>query len=389
MELALVDPAAQRTHQLHFLFDLERVDTTWRMHIHNGEETIIVDEITARGDSLHIRMPLYDSEFHGRVVNDSTITGAWHNYLKGPDYRIAFTARAGAAARFASTGGPTVAGQWEAHFGADHGTPAIGLFHQDADGRVTGTFATETGDRRFLEGTMSGDSLFLSAFNGSQAFLFKAALRNDSLKGHFWSGIHYQEPWLARRNPSFKLRNEDSLTFLKEGYDMVDFHFPGIDGGDVSPKDAAHRDNVLLVQVMGSWCPNCVDESLLLNELYTAHHANGLDVLALAFERAPTQEKAISALKRFRDELGVQYPIAYAGMANKDTIAAKLPFLEQMMSYPTCVFIGRDGRVRRIRTGFYGPGTGAERYAAYKRDLERFVVGLLEEPADPLASKRD
>lgn len=389
MELALVDTVAQRTHALPFLFDLERADSAWRMHIRNGEETIVVDEIALHGDSLRIRMPLYDSEFVGRMLNDSTWTGHWNNYLKGPDYRIAFTARAGAAPRF-----PTQAsalrldGQWETYFGPEKGTPAMGLFRQ-ADGRITGTFATETGDYRYLDGAVSGDSLWLSAFNGFQAFLFKAELRNDSLVGRFWSGIHFQDPWVAVRNADFHLRNEDSLTFLKEGYDMVDFHFTGIDGGDVSPKGKEHRANVLLVQVMGSWCPNCVDESRLLNELYDAHHAEGLDVMAIAFERYPTPEKAVAGLRRFRDELDVHYPIAYAGTAHKDTTAAKLPFLEHVMSYPTCIFIGRDGTVRRIRTGFYGPGTGAERYAAYKRDLERFIVGLLQEPGASLASKRD
>ncbi|MBK9539134.1 MAG: hypothetical protein IPO12_10410 [Flavobacteriales bacterium] len=77
---------------------------------------------------------------------------------------------------------------------------------------------------------MDGDSLKLSCFDGSHAFLFKAVLRNDSLLGRYWSGTHWQEPWLAVRNPTFHLRDPDSLTFLKEGYDMVDFSFPSIDG---------------------------------------------------------------------------------------------------------------------------------------------------------------
>lgn len=389
MELALVDTAAGVSNGLPFLFDLEHTGTALRMFIHNGDEQITVDEITLNGDSMHIRMPLYDSEFRCRLVNDSTMVGQWHNYLRGPEYKIAFTAQAGHAPRFAEgIGAVSVHGQWETHFGTDDDTPAIGLFDQNGH-RVTGTFATETGDYRFLDGVMRNDSLFLSSFNGFHAFLFKAKLVNDSLRGRFWSGTHYQDAWVAALNPSFKLRNEDSLTFLKEGYDMVDFHFPNIDGGDLSPKDPAHKGNVLLVQVMGSWCPNCADESRLLSDLYDRHHTRGLDVIALAFERYPDPDKALSGLKRYREELGVHYPIAYAGFADKDTTSAKLPFLNHIMSYPTCIFIGRDGMVRRIRTGFYGPGTGAERYAAYERDLERFVVDLLNEPATSLASVRN
>ena len=159
---------------------------------------------------------------------------------------------------------------------------------------------------------------------------------------------------------------------------MVDFRFPGLDGGTVSPKDARFAGKVLMVQVMGSWCPNCVDETLLLDELYAKHNANGLEVIAIAFEKYEDEARSIAALKHFRDRLQVKYPIVYAGNANKEVARAKLPFLDHVMSYPTCIFIDRKGKVRRIRTGFYGPGTG-EHYTHYKRNLERFLQDLLAE----------
>jgi peroxiredoxin len=234
---------------------------------------------------------------------------------------------------------------------------------------------------------VSADSLHLSSFNGTQAFLFTAAVRNDSLIGRFWSGIHHQEPWVATPNPAFALRDEDSLTFLQEGYAMVDFHFPGVDGGQLSPRSAEHRNKVVLVQILGSWCPNCADETQLLNDLYARHHAEGLDILGVAFERHTDPSKAMAGLKRFRKKLGVRYPMAYAGTADKQA-CDKLPFLDHLMGYPTCIFIGRDGVVRRIHTGFYGPGTGEERYAAYQRDIERFIVALLAEEPPALAAHK-
>lgn len=390
MALSLQDTLAHTTRTLPFLFDLQLDSGHWRMQIHNGTERIAVDEISLSGDSIRIRMPLYDSEFIGQVKNDSTIIGDWHNYLKGPHYRIPFIARAGDAPRFAATPVPgrLASTHWEAHFGSDStdAYAAIGLFQED-QGHVTGTFATETGDYRFLDGVVSGDSLYLSSFNGSQAFLFMAALHNDSLSGRFWSGIHHQEPWAARPNAGFTLRDEDSLTFLREGYAMVDFRFPDVDGGQVSPKATEHRNKVVLVQIMGSWCPNCVDETLLLNELFAHHHAEGLDILGVAFERHADKDKAIAGLKRFRTKLGVHYPMAYAGTADQEA-CEKLPFLDHFMGYPTCIFIGRDGVVRRIHTGFYGPGTGEDRYAAYKRDMERFITSLLAEEPPALAVRK-
>jgi len=392
MALGLHDSLAGRDRTVPFLFDLQHDSGGWRMHIHNGVENIAVDEISLQGDSIRIRMPLYDSEFLGVVKNDSTITGDWHNYLRGPKYRMPFTAMAGPAPRFAATpvSGKLGNGNWEVHFGetgdSAHACAAIGIF-KEAEGRVTGTFATETGDYRFLDGVVSQDSLYLSSFNGTQAFLFAAALRNDSLIGRFWSGIHHQEPWRARLNADFILRNEDSLTTLHEGYAMVDFHFPNVDGGELSPKAPEHHNNVVLVQILGSWCPNCADETVLLNDLFDRHHAEGLDVLGVAFERHTEHDKAIAGLQRFRKRLHVHYPMAYAGTADGQ-VCDKLPFLDHFMGYPTCIFIGRDGLVRRIHTGFYGPGTGEERYAAYKRDLERFVTALLAEEPPALADRK-
>ena len=46
--------------------------------------------------------------------------------------------------------------------------------------------------------------------------------------------------------------------------------------------------------------------------------------------------------------------------------------------FPTTIFLGRDGRVRRINAGFYGPATGAQHdrlVAEYEKEIEK----LLEE----------
>ena len=382
MEMDVRTGGDDRSVILPFLFDLVQDSGTWTMLVHNGDETIAVDDVTITADTFHVRMPLFDSEFTGVPGSDSTISGYWYNHLKGPDYRIPFTARAGQEHRF--TENPDshhdVTGNWECHFadGTPDAYPAIGIF-TSADGRVTGTFGTETGDYRYLDGVMHGDSLLLSAFDGSHAFLFNAVLRGDSLIGRFRSGIHSQEPWTAVRNREFHLRDPDSLTFLKEGYDMVDIRLPDLDGDSVSPMDERFAGHVRMVQVMGSWCPNCVDETVLLTEMYDQYHAQGLDVFAVAFERYPEKRMALTALKHFKDKLNVKYDMLYGGESRKETAAEKLPFLDHIMSYPTCIFIDRAGKVRRIRTGFYGPGTG-EHYENYKRNLKLFLEKMLAEP---------
>ena len=369
-----------RTESIPFLFDLHPSDSGAVLVIHNGEESIRITGIQQQGDSLSFRMPLFDSEFRGALLNDSTWSGTWFNYQKGADYQVPFVAHAGTTARFPGrTGSAPIAGSWRVRFneGSNEACDAIGVFNPKGDA-VQGTFLTETGDYRFLDGALIGDSLMLSCFDGSHAFLFKARFRNDTLHGRFWSGTHWEEPWVAYRDPTFRLRHPDSLTYLQEGHKMVDFRFPNISGGSVSPKDPQYAGKVLLVQVMGSWCPNCVDETRLLNEMYAEHHDEGLEVIAVAFEKYSDTTRAMSALHRFREALSVPYAIAYAGMANKKESAAKLPFLNHVMSFPTCIFVDRSGMVRRIRTGFYGPGTG-EHHLAYRKDLNTFLLDLLQE----------
>lgn len=372
--------------ELPFTFHLEQLpDSSLRIHVQNGAEVIIVDDVERRGDSIIVRMPLFDSEFKGRTESEGLFTGHWYNYLKGPDHKLPFTARAGEFPRFpvATPARMDPSGIWEVHFspGAPDSYPAIGLFEQQGDGKITGTFLTETGDYRYLEGSVSGDSLRLSCFDGSHAFLFKAVLAGDSLKGVFHSGNHWQEPWVAVRNPDFQLRHPDSLTFLREGYDMVDFRFPRIDGGTVSPNDTPYKGTVRLVQIMGSWCPNCVDETRLLNEIHARHKDEDLNVISVAFERYQDTVRAMEGLRRFRDVLDVRYPILYGGMAGKGEAAERLPFLNHVMSYPTLIIIDHNGSVRRIRTGIYGPSTGAH-YEQHKRSLEQFVESLLQEAKD-------
>ncbi len=373
-----------------FRFELDRRDSaTWIARIQNAAEAIEVSDIDLRHDTFLMRMPLFDSEFRGVVRNDSLIEGFWHNHLKGPDYRIPFRAVAGDHDRFAgpANGLGAFAGTWETHFnkGTKDRYDAIGLFEQQPGGTVTGTFVTETGDYRYLEGTVHQDSMQLSCFDGSHAFLFAARLHGDSMVGRFWSGSHWQEPWVAYRNSAYQLRDPDSLTFLKEGYDMADFSFPDLDGKPVSPRDKRFRGKVLMLQVMGSWCPNCVDETMVLKDLHTAYADQGLAVIALAFEKYADADAAVVGLRRFKQTLGIEYPIVYAGMASKEQAAEKLPFLNHLMSYPTCVFVDRTGKVRRIRTGFYGPSTG-QHYVNYTRNLRTFVEQLLAEPVPELAA---
>ncbi|MFZ1693787.1 MAG: redoxin domain-containing protein [Flavobacteriales bacterium] len=370
--------------KLPFNWDI-RNDSTGRTNIsfRNGAESILAQDVVVSRDSVRIKMPFFDSEFIGIMSSDSLIQGVWANYLKGDDYRIPFIARAGLSPRFpqqSPEAAERFAGKWRTWFNPEtpHAYNSVAEFHANTNGSVVGTFMTETGDYRYLAGSAYNDSLFLSCFDGSHAFLFKALLRRDSLIGHFWSGTHWQEPWVSVRNDSYHLRDPDSLSFMREGYDRVDFRFPDTEGVERSPLDPEYQGKPVLVHIMGSWCPNCLDETTLLREMHTKYAPSGLRIIAVAFEKHADRDRSMAGLRRFKNSLNVPYPILYGGLASKEEATRKLPFLQQLISYPTCIFIGRDGRVHRIRTGFYGPGTG-QHYEDYKQALDEYLNELVSE----------
>ena len=237
---------------------------------------------------------------------------------------------------------------------------------------------TETGDYRFLEGNVYNDSIYLSCFDGSHLFLFKALLKQDSLIGTFWSGTHWEEPWVAVRNESFELTNPDSLTFLKEGYSELAFTFPNIDHDNVSLKDEKYNGKVVIVNIMGPWCPNCKDETAYLTQLYNKNHEKGLEIIALSFDKSDDFETSKQNIIKLKTFFNADYDFLIAGKADKIATAKSLPMLDHIMSYPTTVFIDKKGKIRKINTGFYGPATGAY-YTRYVEQTNEFVTKLLAE----------
>jgi thiol-disulfide isomerase/thioredoxin len=363
-------------------FTLNKVDSAYEIEFTNAEERILVRDIKVEGNKITIKDEIFNSWFEGEIVSPTKIKGFW--YKDDSNYKIPFEATQNVVDRFPkpekmSKAQPNISGVWEVDFskGTDDHYKAVGQFQQ-VDNYVTGTFMTETGDYRFLEGNMYNNNLYLSCFDGSHAFLFKASFINGVLEGNFWSGSHWEEPWTATRNEEFKLTNPDSLTFLKEGFETISFKLPNSNGDSVSLTDDKYRDKVVIVNIMGPWCPNCKDETAYLTELHKNYQAAGLEIVALSFDMTNDLETSKKNIEKIQKHFNAQYDFLIAGKASKIEAAKTLPMLNQIMSYPTSIFIDRKGKVRKIRTGFYGPGTG-NYYKRYTEETNVFIQTLLKE----------
>ena len=369
---------------LPFNFEIRQEGDTYDMIVHNDTERLRMEKVEFMDDSLRIRMPFFDAEFLGKIESPTRFSGNWYDYSRGDDYHMPFVANQGEDFRFEknpSAPSADLAPAWEVTFSphSDTAYPAIGRFEQNGN-MVTGTFLTETGDYRFLEGSFQGNRLLLSAFDGSHAFLFDAELQeNGQLSGTFYSGVHWVEPWTAIPNEHAQLTNPDSLTFLKEGYETLAFSFPNLEGETISLTDDRYQNKVVIVQLMGSWCPNCMDETRLFAQWYDTYQAQGLEIIGLAFERVRgDRQQAITSISRMKKRLGVNYEILLAASDHSKTVAGEaLPMLNKVMSFPTSIFIDRQGRIRKIHTGFNGPGTG-DVYLRFVEEYTYFLEKLLK-----------
>jgi thiol-disulfide isomerase/thioredoxin len=365
---------------LPFNFDIKKEHSGFVIDIYNAEETIHVDEIDINNDSIKIKMPAFEGYISG-TFSDSTING---NFIKESlDRTVPFYAVFGDSTRFHSSANASlnVSGIWETKFSPDTEDEylAKGIFSQEKN-RVSGTFRTNTGDYRYLEGIVDRDSLRLSTFDGAHAFLFTAKVTDSSLTGTFYSGNHFKEPFIAHRNDQFELADEESLTFLKEGYEELQFSFHNTNGALISLDDPRFNDKVVVIQIMGTWCPNCLDETKFLSEYVKTRKRDSFEVVALAFEYAKTKDLAFKRIERLKNRVGVPYQILLAqyGSSNKIKANEKLPMLNHILSYPTTIFIDKRGKVRKIHTGFNGPATG-QKYIDFKEDFNNYIELLLSE----------
>ncbi len=350
----------------------------------NGAEQVPVSAVTIDGSHVAIRFDWYDSVINADLSNDgNTMTGAWTRTVPAGTARLAFRATRGEQPRFtpAGTASGNVSGIWKAEFAdSDGASPARGEFHQDPNStRVTGTFLTPTGDDRYLEGSYQNGLLRLSTFDGAHAFLFVARASSDGkLSGDYWSRDSYHATWTATRT-------DDAGATLPDGWKDVGltnsegrfrFRFPDLDGHPVALTDDRFRGKVVMVNIFGSWCPNCNDEAPLLAAWNRKYRRQGLEIVGLAYEFTGNAARDREMVRRFAKRYGIDYTLLLAGVSDKAKASATLPDITKVIAYPTTVFIGRDGKVRKIYSGFAGPGTG-KHFDDLKGEIESVIEQLL------------
>lgn len=356
------------------------------LYILNAGEKIKIDSVIQTKDSLNFSMPVFESSFQTVRKPDGSLQGLWVKGTTGSTQYWPFYAQPGQHPRFSLNSGPAkynIGGNWEVIFTKADGTSrkALALFSQKGT-KLSGSFITPSGDYRYLEGVVTGDSLKLSTFDGAHAYTFYAKIENAKriTGGVFYSGINGRETWTAVKDPYAKSPQQNDPTRMQDGETRLNFTFNDLDDQPVSLKDDRFKNKVVIIQIMGSWCPNCMDETKFLSNFYTQNKNRGVEVIALAYEYSTDRERSKKSLRKFQTQFNVHYPILITGVTSSDERKTEktLPQLTPIRSFPTTIFIDKKGNVRDIHNVFYGPGTGTH-YEEYKKEFQATVDRLLNE----------
>jgi thiol-disulfide isomerase/thioredoxin len=342
----------------------------------NGDWCQAFSAVRLERDTLVLEIADYAASMKARVHGDS-LTGYYHNVGSRGPRTIPFRAERG---EWPITPAPAwLLGSWDATYFQDLGTsPRVFQFRNGRHG-IEGQIISSTSDYGPFAGSVRGDSLAVGLFDGSFVYLLTGKLVGDTLRGVFHAGLKTQTPWIAvRSGKGSRLRAPTEISSA-DTTEPLRFAFPDLDGRLVRSDDRRFRGKVVLVEILGSWCPTCHQAMPELLRLYRRYHPRGLEVIGLAFEATGDTAVDAAQLRRYRDKFGIPFPLLLAGINDEQSIADALPQLRDVSAFPTTVVLARDGRVRQIYAGFHGLASEG-RHGKMARGLDAEIARLLREP---------
>ena len=272
-----------------------------------------------------------------------------------------------------------ITNRWKFTFSPDkdNESSSIGLFNSIGQNEIGATFRTNTGDYGFMHGGYKAGNIVLSTFNGSRAYLLEAELSNDSVKGVLYAGNHSKTIIEGVLDNDFELADEYSLTSLKNNSQKFDFSYENTVGKLISIDDDFYDGKSMVIQFMGSWCPNCLDESKFYVDYIKENDLKDIEFVAFAFEYAKTKDRALKSILKLKNELKINYPILLVqyGSSDKEKALEKFPMLNNIISYPTTIFLDRNKEVIKIHTGFNGPATG-KKYLEFVKEFDKTIKSM-------------
>ena len=350
----------------------------------NGDEKTTSTSGSFDGNTLNLGFDFYDAQLTAQIENDE-LRGVFERQWQKKNLQRELHATRGELTVFSGppNGKGRIGGDWILRVGDPPKFWRASFRQQGTE--VRGTIILVSGDWGELSGTFVNRQLILNRFDGINSRIFKASLTAEGkLDGFVDLGLF--DPMrkvigerLDERNKASvsALPDPSNYTKMSNPAEPLRFNFPDLEGSPVASTDERFKNKVVILSITGSWCPNCHEEAPVMQEFYNKYREQGLEIVGLGFEYTGDSERDREQLKIFNRRYGITYPMLYAGSTENGEIERKLPQLVNFGAYPTTIFIGRDGLVKRIHTGFEGKATG-ERHMKLKSEYENLIKELLD-----------
>ncbi len=364
-------------------FGLEISDQGGRLSgvLVNGEERIPSSSGSFDGKRLKLDFDYYDGELIAELM-DGELRGEFNRQLRKEVLRREFRARRdGGVKKSAADPGGDVSGEWVLQVGEGERERIWRAVFRQQGSEIVGTVIPLSGDWGILTGRIEGGKVTLSKFDGINAYLLTGKLTPDGRLEGLINSERKLTAWKAgSEDGGVRARLPDPNRFMrmKNPSEPLRFGFPDVNGKMVSLSDDRFKGKVVIVTIGGSWCPNCHEEVKLLNEFYSKYRDRGLEIISLNYEYTGDVARDTEQLRIFVKRHNVEFPVLLAGTTDEGEIERTLPQLANFGGYPSTLFVGRDGLVKRLHAGFEGPATG-ERHEKLKKELDELVRKLIEE----------
>jgi thiol-disulfide isomerase/thioredoxin len=330
-----------------------------------GGERTQIPEIEHRRDSLVLLFSGYNAAMRG-TLDGAVWRGDYIRYRTTP-MAIPFEAHAEILTQSdsAASAKPAIplVGKFRAFLreGNSVDSTTVATFWMSNDS-IYGTLIAPDGDYGLNAGTQQGTSVSLSRFTGWQAQLF-----NLSRYGNSWAGSLYvrnDPPVTITLEPGVSLKDDfpgERKTAMKNP--GVPFVFSGItpDGDTLTNTSAQFKGKALIIDIMGTWCHNCMDEAPVLQQFYDEFKNKGLEVVGLSYEINDNPEQGKKNLRLYQKRFRLTFPLLFCGSTDNKYVGPQLRAqLDNFYAYPTALFLDKRGIVRSVHIGFKGPGTGED-----------------------------
>lgn len=351
---------------LSFRMNLDLSGAEPRGHFLVGEEQTPIPEILRVGDSLTFNFSEYGAEMRG-TWNGSQWSGEYIRHRSGGSKSFRFSASpspAGAedaAAEASSLKLPV--GNYAVHF-QDEDRPGQTLAKFWESGRsIHGTFIAPDGDYGLLVGKPAGSRIQMERFTGWQAIVIMLEPAGETWSGQFFAASN-DKPRSFVLQPRGDLTTNPKIgptTTIKNPAAPFSFSGLSVSGETVRSTDNRFKGKALIVDIMGTWCHNCLDAAPVLQKLQDDFGKDRLEVVGLSFEISDDPELGRKNLKLYKDRFGLTYTLLFCGGLDDANVEKRLHSqLHNFFAYPTTLFIRPNGTVKAIHSGFRGPGTGEE-----------------------------